>query len=267
MEVCVSSAKPQGPLGGERSGRSSSAIPLQSAPPNAPPAGGLACAVFRLRVLFLSWGSGIFKYRGCSVCPWGGVGVSLGRVRGWCRSWSGVLLLSVGVGAVPGRGCCCFPSGSVSGSGLFGIPPARCLGSRSGAFLLVFCVLRVFFFAFFLLRVFLFRIFVSCLVLVLSVPARFHPRLRWFGVSAGRLCSAGSLSPCPVFPCRLGFALLSASRLLALGSLRGCAGAWVALGRWVGRSLVPAPRRLGCRSARGVFPSVVSNSLCFRKSF
>lgn len=140
-------------------------------------------------------------------------------------------------------------------------------GSWAFPFLLVFCVLRVFFFAFFLLRVVFFRSFGSCLELVPSVLARFLPRCRWFGVSAGRLFSAGSLSPCPVFPCRLGCARRSASRRLVPVSLPGCVGGSGAPGRWAGLSLVPAPRRWVCRSARGVLPSVASSFRCFLSFF
>lgn len=106
MEVCVSSAKPQGPVGGERSGRSPNPQSKLSAPPNAPPARGLACAVYRLRVQFKSWVSGNFKYRGCVPClSVGGSWASF--LWGVCfSSWWGVLLPLVGCAASLCRGCC-----------------------------------------------------------------------------------------------------------------------------------------------------------------
>lgn len=140
-------------------------------------------------------------------------------------------------------------------------------GSWAFPFLLVFCVLRVFFFAFFLLRVVFFRSFVSCLVLVPSVLARFPRRLPWFGVSAGRVSSAGSLSACLVFRCRLGCARRSASRLPAPGSLPGSAVIFVVPGRWVGLLRVLAPRRSVCRSARVGSLSVAFSFRCFLSFF
>ena len=61
----LSSAKPQGPVDGDRSCRSSLPQPKLSAPPSAPPARGLARSVFRVPARFLSWGSLNSKYRGC----------------------------------------------------------------------------------------------------------------------------------------------------------------------------------------------------------
>ena len=106
MEMCVSSAKPQGPVGGERSGRSPNPLSKLSAPPNAPPARGLACAVYHLRVQFMSWGSGDFNYRGGVSCL--SVGVSWASfLWGVCfSSWWWVLLPFVGCVASLCRGCC-----------------------------------------------------------------------------------------------------------------------------------------------------------------
>lgn len=75
----LSSAKPQGPVGGVRACRSSHPHPKLSASPSAPPARGLACSVFRVPARFLSWGSLISKYRGC---PGGGAWVPGLRLLG-----------------------------------------------------------------------------------------------------------------------------------------------------------------------------------------
>ena len=155
-------------------------------------------------------------------------------------------------------------------------PPARCgvgcrlrwfwLGGRV-AFLLVFCVLRAFFFAFFLLRVVFFRSFGSCFAVVFPLRLLSCLRWRWFVRSAGPGCSVGSLSACPGFPCRLGFALPSASRPRVPCSLRGCAASWGVRGSWVGQWLALAPRLLVCRLAPAVSPLAVCSSLCSRNFF
>lgn len=159
--------------------------------------------------------------------------------------------------------------GSVGRSGLGGFPCRSVFGLWSSAlsFLLVFCVLRVFFFAFFLLRVVFFRSFVSCLVLFPSVLAR-SPRLSpWFGVSAGRVSSAGSLSACPVFRFRVGSALRSALPLLALVSRPGSAVALGVPGSWGGQWLALVLLRWAFRLARVVSRLLASSSRCFLSFF
>lgn len=147
--MCQSSAKPQGPVGGERSGRSSNTLPLQSAPPNAPPARGLACAVFHLRVQFMSWGSINFKYRGCAgrvlsglafslfllffcrfalllFCGWSGFFCGWGGCfRGWVVSGVLVFFVSLSRGRLFLFGFCPVPLGRVRGLCVRVVPRVR----------------------------------------------------------------------------------------------------------------------------------------------
>lgn len=129
----------------------------------------------------------------------------------------------------------------------------------SFSFLLVFCVLRVFFFRFFLLRVVFFRSFVSCLVLVPSVLAR-SPRLcPWFVLSGGRAFSVGSRLPFRVSRSLLVFRALPGWRLLVLGSLLGSVVAWGVRGGWLGRWLLLVLLPWVFRSGRVVFPRLASS--------